>query len=234
MRSARPASCARLGRFMLTRYFSIISPSCFCAPAAAPPAWFITLENSGEAIAWLAKELNPFSISAIIVCQTTAGSLPFSAIGALSLSVTSVCHASPVIGPYHTVAEHRSTRAKPFCAAANRGIELDKTCAASRGNHVTAIVYQPPQTIRVNGIDICYDIFGDANAEPLLWSMGLGAQMIVWDDEFCEKLAARGYRVIRFDNRDIGKSGRLTGGGPLRPLELLKLRFLKIALAAPY
>jgi pimeloyl-ACP methyl ester carboxylesterase len=99
---------------------------------------------------------------------------------------------------------------------------------------VTAIVYQPPQTIRVNGIDICYDVFGDANAEPLLLIMGLGAQMIVWDDEFCEKLAARGFRVIRFDNRDIGKSGRLTGGGPLRPLELLKLRFLKIALAAPY
>ena len=83
-RSAMPTSCARLGRFMPTRYFSIISPSCFCAPAAAPPAWFITLENSGEAIAWLAKELNPFSISAIIVCQTTAGSLPLSAIGALS------------------------------------------------------------------------------------------------------------------------------------------------------
>jgi pimeloyl-ACP methyl ester carboxylesterase len=99
---------------------------------------------------------------------------------------------------------------------------------------VTAIVYQPPQTIRVNGIDICYDVFGDANVEPLLLIMGLGAQMIVWDDEFCEKIAARGYRVIRFDNRDIGKSGRLTGGGPLRPLELLKLRFLKIALAAPY
>jgi pimeloyl-ACP methyl ester carboxylesterase len=99
---------------------------------------------------------------------------------------------------------------------------------------VTAIAHQPPQIIRVNGIDICYDIFGDANAEPLLLIMGLGAQMIVWDDEFCEKLAARGFRVIRFDNRDIGKSGRLAGGGPLRPIELLKLRFLKIPLAAPY
>ncbi len=36
--------------------------------------------------------------------------------------------------------------------------------------------------------------------------MGLGAQMIHWDDEFCRQLAARGFRVIRFDNRDIGKS----------------------------
>jgi pimeloyl-ACP methyl ester carboxylesterase len=99
---------------------------------------------------------------------------------------------------------------------------------------VTAISHQPPQIIRVNGIDICYDVFGDGNAEPLLLIMGLGAQMILWDDEFCEKLAARGFRVIRFDNRDIGKSGRLTGGGPLRPIELLKLRFLKLPLAAPY
>ena len=42
--------------------------------------------------------------------------------------------------------------------------------------------------------------------------MGLGAQMIHWDDEFCRQLAARGFRVIRFDNRDIGKSSKLTGG----------------------
>ena len=75
---------------------------------------------------------------------------------------------------------------------------------------MTANAHQPPQIIRVNGIDICYDVFGDGNAEPLLLIMGLGAQMIIWDDEFCEKLAARGFRVIRFDNRDIGKSGRLT------------------------
>ena len=45
---------------------------------------------------------------------------------------------------------------------------------------------------------------------------------------------ARGFRVIRFDNRDIGKSSKLTGGKTLTPLELLKLRFLKIPVAAPY
>ena len=73
-----------------------------------------------------------------------------------------------------------------------------------------------------------------ANAEPMLLIMGLGAQMIHWDDEFCRQLAARGFRVIRFDNRDIGKSSRMTGGKRLTPLELLKLRFLKIPVAAPY
>jgi pimeloyl-ACP methyl ester carboxylesterase len=94
--------------------------------------------------------------------------------------------------------------------------------------------HQPPQTIRANGIDICYEIFGNDNAEPLLLIMGLGAQMIHWDDAFCEQLAVHGFRVIRFDNRDIGKSSHLSGGKRLTPLELLKLRFLKIPVAAPY
>lgn len=94
--------------------------------------------------------------------------------------------------------------------------------------------HQPPQIARANGIELCYEIFGDANAEPLLLIMGLGAQMILWDDDFCRQLATRGFRVIRFDNRDIGKSSKLTGGKRLGALELLKLRFLKIPVAAPY
>jgi pimeloyl-ACP methyl ester carboxylesterase len=94
--------------------------------------------------------------------------------------------------------------------------------------------HQPPQTAHVNGIDICYEIFGDANAEPMVLIMGLGAQMIHWDDDFCRQLAARGFRVIRFDNRDIGKSSKMSGGKRLTPVELLKLRFLKIPVAAPY
>jgi pimeloyl-ACP methyl ester carboxylesterase len=94
--------------------------------------------------------------------------------------------------------------------------------------------HQPPKIARANGIDICYEIFGEPTAEPMLLIMGLGAQMVLWDDAFCEQLAARGFRVIRFDNRDIGQSGKLTGGKRLTALELLKLRFLKIPVAAPY
>jgi pimeloyl-ACP methyl ester carboxylesterase len=98
--------------------------------------------------------------------------------------------------------------------------------------HVSA--HQPPQIARANGIDLCYEIFGDAGAEPMLLIMGLGAQMILWDDDFCRQLAARGFRVIRFDNRDIGKSSHLSGGKRLTAVELLKLRLLKIPVAAPY
>jgi pimeloyl-ACP methyl ester carboxylesterase len=99
---------------------------------------------------------------------------------------------------------------------------------------VNPVPHQPPQTVRANGIELCYEIFGKDDAEPMLLIMGLGAQMILWDDEFCQQLASRGFRVIRFDNRDIGKSSRMTGGKPLKPLELLKLRFLKIPVEAPY
>ena len=50
---------------------------------------------------------------------------------------------------------------------------------------MNAPAHQPPQIARANGIDICYEIFGDAAAEPMLLIMGLGAQMVLWDDDFC-------------------------------------------------
>ena len=62
---------------------------------------------------------------------------------------------------------------------------------------------------RANGIDIAYQTFGDKDASPLILIMGLGSQMVLWDGEFCRQLAAGGYRVIRFDNRDIGLSTKL-------------------------
>lgn len=71
----------------------------------------------------------------------------------------------------------------------------------------------PPAFAKANGIELCYDTFGDPQAPPLVLIMGLAAQMIAWDDEFCTQLAARGYRVVRFDNRDIGLSSRLTAAG---------------------
>src|ERR1700744_2456372 len=102
------------------------------------------------------------------------------------------------------------------------------------GTPVTAPEHQPPQIAHANGIDLCYEIFGRSDAEPLVLIMGLGAQMIQWDDDFCRQLAARGFRVIRFDNRDIGKSSKLSGGKRLTAFELLRLRFLHMPVAAPY
>ena len=55
--------------------------------------------------------------------------------------------------------------------------------------------HQPPQIAHANGIDLCYEIFGDADAEPMLLIMGLGAQMIHWDDDFCGQMAGRGSKA---------------------------------------
>ena len=71
----------------------------------------------------------------------------------------------------------------------------------------------PPAKAGANGIELCWDSFGDPQAPPLLLIMGLAAQMIAWDDEFCAQLAQRGYWVVRFDNRDIGLSTRFDAAG---------------------
>ncbi|QPF71519.1 alpha/beta fold hydrolase [Roseateles sp. DAIF2] len=60
--------------------------------------------------------------------------------------------------------------------------------------------------IVANGITLEVEQHGPANGEPLLLIMGLGMQLVGWPDEFVEQLAAAGFRVIRFDNRDIGLS----------------------------
>ena len=65
--------------------------------------------------------------------------------------------------------------------------------------------------VKVNGIELCHETFGDPADRPLLLIMGLGAPMIWWDEEFCETLAAQGFYVIRYDNRDAGRSSGMTG-----------------------
>ena len=65
--------------------------------------------------------------------------------------------------------------------------------------------------IKANGLDIFYDEFGDPNAPALLLIMGLGTQMVAWPESFCRDLAGQGFRVIRFDNRDIGLSQKMEG-----------------------
>lgn len=64
------------------------------------------------------------------------------------------------------------------------------------------------------GITLCYETFGESSAPPLLLIMGLGTQMIGWPEQFCEQLAGRGFYVVRFDNRDIGRSTWVQGRPP--------------------
>jgi pimeloyl-ACP methyl ester carboxylesterase len=64
------------------------------------------------------------------------------------------------------------------------------------------------------GITLCYEAFGEESAPPLLLVMGLGTQMLGWPDEFCRQLAERGFHVVRFDNRDAGRSTQVRGRPP--------------------
>jgi pimeloyl-ACP methyl ester carboxylesterase len=60
-------------------------------------------------------------------------------------------------------------------------------------------------------VELCYQTYGDPDGEPLLLVMGLGGPMTWWDPELCGLLVDRGFRVIRFDNRDVGRSSRAEG-----------------------
>ncbi|MBV9420659.1 MAG: alpha/beta fold hydrolase [Alphaproteobacteria bacterium] len=68
--------------------------------------------------------------------------------------------------------------------------------------------------IKANGINLEYDVHGPENGEPVLLIMGLGAQMTRWPAEFIAEFTRRGYRVIRFDNRDVGLSHKFHDAGP--------------------
>jgi len=80
-----------------------------------------------------------------------------------------------------------------------------------------------PKT-RANGINIEYEQFGNPADCPLVLIMGLGSQMVLWPREFCERLAAAGHWVIRFDNRDVGLSTQLDDAGMPKIFEVLAAR----------
>jgi pimeloyl-ACP methyl ester carboxylesterase len=62
-----------------------------------------------------------------------------------------------------------------------------------------------------HGIELAYQTFGDRDGDPLLLIMGLGGPMTWWDPEFCQMLADHGFYVIRYDNRDTGRSTKVSG-----------------------
>ena len=82
---------------------------------------------------------------------------------------------------------------------------------------------------KVGGVELCYETFGDTANPPVLLIMGLGTQMIGWPAEFCEGIAERGFHVIRYDNRDVGRSTRFDHVPPPSPVELATRRIKRLA-----
>lgn len=83
-----------------------------------------------------------------------------------------------------------------------------------------------------NGIEICWDERGEG--PPLVLVMGIGAQMILWPEAFCDALAAQGFRVVRFDNRDVGRSTKLESAGVPAIGPTLASMLLGVPVRAPY
>ncbi len=84
------------------------------------------------------------------------------------------------------------------------------------------------QFATVGDLSLCYETFGDESDPALLLIMGLATQMLGWNEDFCRQLAERGFRVIRFDNRDVGRSSRIDSVPPPKPLELLTRRIKRV------
>ena len=89
------------------------------------------------------------------------------------------------------------------------------------------------KTAEVNGIEIVYDSFGDAGDAPMVLIMGLGGQLTSWDEELCAQLAAEGYWVVRFDNRDSGLSTKFDHLGVPDPMEVANAFMQRIGLENP-
>src|SRR5918995_814283 len=87
-------------------------------------------------------------------------------------------------------------------------------------------------TAGANGIDIFYDTVGDPSDPTLLFVNGLGGQLIEWPDELCAMFVARGFHVVRFDNRDVGLSTHLEGDADV--FALLASMGSNAAPAVPY
>lgn len=66
----------------------------------------------------------------------------------------------------------------------------------------------------VGPVTLCYETFGDPSDPAILLIMGLGTQMVAWREDFCQQLVERGFFVIRYDNRDSGKSSSMEGAPP--------------------
>ena len=81
----------------------------------------------------------------------------------------------------------------------------------------------------VGDVELCYETFGDPAGPPMLLVMGLATQMIAWHHDFCSELVDRGFFVIRYDNRDVGRSTRISGLRPPTVPQVVSRRFGRVA-----
>ena len=82
---------------------------------------------------------------------------------------------------------------------------------------------------QVGDVELCFEEFGARSDPTVLLIMGLGTQMIAWDEEFCAELVERGFHVVRYDNRDVGRSTHFRNVRPPPPQALARRRPGRVA-----
>jgi len=88
--------------------------------------------------------------------------------------------------------------------------------------------------LMANGLHLCYEEFGKPDNPAIVLIMGLGTQMIAWPQALCEGLAEQGYRVIRFDNRDVGLSQKVKSNNSINLLKIFAFSKIGLNFDAPY
>ena len=89
-------------------------------------------------------------------------------------------------------------------------------------------------TIATNGVELFYEARGPESGEPVVFIMGLSAQMVFWPEQLLNALAEQGYRVIRFDNRDVGKSTRFRSPITHSPMGAMARYFVGLPIRTEY
>lgn len=89
-------------------------------------------------------------------------------------------------------------------------------------------------SLDVNGISIAYEQSGDPTGPAIVLIMGMGMQLVAWPDSFLSGLEESGFRVIRFDNRDVGLSSKFDDSGAINLKTLIWRSVFRIPVSAPY
>src|SRR3954470_21078994 len=116
--------------------------------------------------------------------------------------------------------------ATPRCSASRAtGSRPSRSTSAGRSSSsalLGRLRRMPEETARVGDVELAYETFGDPARPALLLVMGLATQMLGWREAFCAQLAQRGFYVVRYDNRDVGRSTRFSSHRPPTTAQLLR------------
>ena len=125
-------------------------------------------------------------------------------------------------------------RSRRLYAALQQFLDVMQNLTRRQPPSEPPVTRTPESLIEANGISLCWDSFGEPSAPALILIMGMGAQMVGWDDEFCAQLALRGFRVIRFDSRDVGKSTWFHDAGVPDVTNAMMRAWWRWPVSAPY